>query len=164
MAGASTPGRTAAVDRSTAAVAHVVPPRLVRVGAVAARGPVLARLRTALLVDTLFVPALLQHTALELVSAPGWERSRRQLSSRLTERAAVAEAAVRETLGAQALARRPSGGFHLWARLPEHLDPAAVAADCARRGLASVCGFREVTACRCVANRCEAAPQGALER
>lgn len=44
------------------------------------------------------------------------------------------------------------------------VDPAAVAADCARRGLASVCGFREVTACRCVANRCEAAPQGALER
>lgn len=35
MADASTPGRTAAVDRSTAAVAHVVPPRLVRVGAVA---------------------------------------------------------------------------------------------------------------------------------
>lgn len=44
------------------------------------------------------------------------------------------------------------------------VDPDAVAADCARRGLASVCGFREVTACRCVANRCEAAPQGALER
>lgn len=116
-----------------------------RVGAVAARGPVLARLRTALLVDTLFVPALLQHTALELVSAPGWERSRRQLSSRLTERAAVAEAAVRETLGAQALARRPSGGFHLWARLPEHLDPAAVAAEAMAHGVAVTPGLTYAT-------------------
>ncbi|UNK43191.1 hypothetical protein MNO14_03595 [Luteimonas sp. S4-F44] len=38
------------------------------------------------------------------------------------------------------------------------VDPQAVAADCAARGLASVCGFREIEACRCVSNRCEAAP------
>ncbi|NYZ61648.1 hypothetical protein [Luteimonas deserti] len=44
------------------------------------------------------------------------------------------------------------------------VDPEAVAADCARRGIASVCGFQDVTACRCVANRCEAAPMAPLER
>ncbi len=38
------------------------------------------------------------------------------------------------------------------------VDPQAVAADCAARGLASVCGFRQIEACRCVSNRCEAAP------
>lgn len=56
------------------------------------------------------------------------------------------------------------GAYPACVNTAAHVDPAAVAADCARRGLASVCGFREVTACRCVANRCEAAPQGALER
>ena len=56
------------------------------------------------------------------------------------------------------------GAYPACVNTAARVDPAAVAADCARRGLASVCGFREVTACRCVANRCEAAPQGALER
>ncbi|KLI99636.1 hypothetical protein [Luteimonas sp. FCS-9] len=44
------------------------------------------------------------------------------------------------------------------------VDPQAVAADCAARGLASVCGFREIEACRCVSNRCEPAPMNALAR
>lgn len=39
-------------------------------------------------------------------------------------------------------------------------DPAAVRAQCQRQGMASVCGFREVTACSCNAGRCEAAGAG----
>src|SRR5690554_563977 len=35
-------------------------------------------------------------------------------------------------------------------------DPAAVQARCAESGMASVCGFREIQACSCVQNRCEA--------
>lgn len=33
-------------------------------------------------------------------------------------------------------------------------DPAAVRAQCARDGIASVCGFNEITACHCVRNQC----------
>ena len=34
-------------------------------------------------------------------------------------------------------------------------DPAAVQAQCAREGRMSVCGFREISSCRCNAGRCE---------
>jgi hypothetical protein len=33
-------------------------------------------------------------------------------------------------------------------------DPAAVRAQCAKSGIASVCGFNEITACRCVRDQC----------
>lgn len=35
-------------------------------------------------------------------------------------------------------------------------DPDAVRERCAGTGMASVCGFREISACSCVQNRCEA--------
>ncbi|WP_407354229.1 hypothetical protein [Luteimonas sp. R10] len=38
-------------------------------------------------------------------------------------------------------------------------DPEAVRARCAETGMASVCGFREISACSCVQNRCEAVRQ-----
>ena len=44
------------------------------------------------------------------------------------------------------------------------VDPQAVQADCARRGLAGVCGFQEIEACSCVAARCEPANGGRLLR
>ncbi len=37
------------------------------------------------------------------------------------------------------------------------VDPAATQAWCARQGIASTCGFVEVTACQCVASQCTAA-------
>ncbi|MCD9028923.1 hypothetical protein LDO26_11960 [Luteimonas sp. BDR2-5] len=43
-------------------------------------------------------------------------------------------------------------------------DPAAVQADCARRGMAGVCGFVDIEACSCVASRCEPADGGRLLR
>ena len=33
-------------------------------------------------------------------------------------------------------------------------DPEGVRAQCARDGIASTCGFNEITACRCVRNQC----------
>lgn len=36
-------------------------------------------------------------------------------------------------------------------------DPAAVRAQCQRQGMASVCGFREISACICNAGQCQAA-------
>ncbi|MFG1885736.1 PLP-dependent aminotransferase family protein [Micromonospora sp. NPDC049102] len=103
-----------------------------RVGAIAARGPVLARLRSAHVIDMLIVPAPLQLTALEVVTAPGWRRERKALSVALTHRREVATEAVLTAFGDHALALRPRGGYHLWVSLPAHLDehqliPAALA-------------------------------------
>jgi hypothetical protein len=41
-------------------------------------------------------------------------------------------------------------------------DPKAVQAECARKGLMSVCGFPDISACTCNQGRCEAA-SGALQ-
>ena len=43
-------------------------------------------------------------------------------------------------------------------------NPAAVQAQCAREGMASVCGFREVAGCACVAGTCQDAGSGAQLR
>ena len=53
-----------------------------RVAAVAARGPAGTRLRSARVVEDLFVSAPLQYAALEHVSSPGWRRHLRALRRR----------------------------------------------------------------------------------
>ncbi len=40
-------------------------------------------------------------------------------------------------------------------------DPAGVKAQCEASGMASVCGFQEISACTCTAGKCEAADGGA---
>lgn len=40
-------------------------------------------------------------------------------------------------------------------------DPEGVRAQCAKTGMASVCGFREISACSCNADKCESADGGA---
>ncbi|QDH70775.1 hypothetical protein FKV23_12305 [Lysobacter alkalisoli] len=41
-------------------------------------------------------------------------------------------------------------------------DPEGVRAACAKSGMMSVCGFREISSCQCVEGKCEAANGGAL--
>lgn len=41
-------------------------------------------------------------------------------------------------------------------------DPAAVQAQCAKDGMASICGFEDVTACQCVQGQCQNAGSGAV--
>lgn len=107
-----------------------------RVGALAARGPVVARLRAALVVDTMFVPAPLQLTALEVVTAPGWKRGLAALGSALAHRRRTAVDAVSATFGAHALAVVPRGGYHLWVSLPDHLDGRQFSAAALTNGVA----------------------------
>ena len=89
-----------------------------RVGAIAARGAVLERLRAARLIDDFFVPGIVQETALELVTTPAWLRHLRALRVALRARRDALADAVRTHLGPEALARVPAGGLHLWVRLP----------------------------------------------
>jgi DNA-binding transcriptional MocR family regulator len=107
-----------------------------RVGALAARGPVMARLRSAHVIDTMFVPAPLQYTAFEVVTASGWKRALARLGSALEHRRKVAIEAVSATFGPYALAIRPRGGYHLWVSLPSHLDSGQLAAAALANGVA----------------------------
>lgn len=104
-----------------------------RIAAIAARGPVLGRLQAALTIDSLFVPAVLQHTALEAVTAPGWRRCLTTLQTELHHRRQLAAAAVVDVFGADALAGMPRGGYHLWVGLRDHRS----GAECARAALTS---------------------------
>lgn len=90
-----------------------------RVGALAARGPVLERLRAIQVVDTFFVPRPLQEAALELVGSPAWPRHLRAVSAELRTRRDAMTTALRLTLPELALPHIPSGGYHLWLRLPD---------------------------------------------
>jgi DNA-binding transcriptional MocR family regulator len=79
-----------------------------RIGAVIARGPALARLRAARIVEDLYVPGPLQEAALELVGTPAWRAHLRRLRRVLRER--------RDALAAawDAPVRLPEGGMNLW--------------------------------------------------
>ncbi|MER6530184.1 PLP-dependent aminotransferase family protein [Streptomyces sp. NPDC001508] len=107
-----------------------------RVGALAARGPVVAKLRAAHVIDTMFVPAPLQYTALDVVTAPGWKRTLATLATALEQRRYVAADAVAATFGPHALALRPRGGYHLWVSLPGHLDGRQLASAAMAHGVA----------------------------
>ncbi|MFJ4499812.1 PLP-dependent aminotransferase family protein [Streptomyces sp. NPDC088864] len=89
-----------------------------RVGALAARGPALERLRAIQLVDTFFVPRPLQETALELVGSPAWGRHLRSVATELGARRTAMTAALREALPGLGLPHVPAGGGYLWLSLP----------------------------------------------
>lgn len=89
-----------------------------RVGAVIARGPVMARLRALRLVDDFFLARPLQEAAVELLAAPAWNRHLRALSTALRERRDHLATLIAEHLPDWTLDRVPAGGLHLWLRVP----------------------------------------------
>ena len=107
-----------------------------RVGALAARGPVLERLRAIQVVDTFFVPRPLQEAALELVGSPAWPRHLRSVARELKHRRDALTSGLRSRLPQLALPHIPSGGYHLWLRLPDGTDEPALVAAALRAGVA----------------------------
>ncbi|WP_121745982.1 PLP-dependent aminotransferase family protein [Streptomyces sp. E2N166] len=107
-----------------------------RVSALAARGPVLERLRAIQVVDTFFVPRPLQEAALELVGSPAWPRHLRAVSAELKVRRDAMTSALRLHLPEVSLPHIPSGGYHLWLRLPEGTDESALTSAALRAGVA----------------------------
>jgi DNA-binding transcriptional MocR family regulator len=93
-----------------------------RVGAVVARGPALARIQADRTVDDLYVSGVLQSAAIDVLRDPGWRshlgRLRGQLRGRRDELARQVEA----HLGADALTYLPRGGLNLWVRLADNVD------------------------------------------
>ncbi|TDC71193.1 PLP-dependent aminotransferase family protein [Actinomadura sp. GC306] len=105
-----------------------------RVAAVIARGPVAERIRAAQLVGEFFPARPLQETLLELVSSPGWPRHLRSVRAALRTRRDAALAALARELP-ELRVNRPSGGLHLWARLPDGTDDTALAEAALRAGV-----------------------------
>ncbi|MFF9479059.1 PLP-dependent aminotransferase family protein [Streptomyces sp. NPDC014733] len=112
-----------------------------RVGALAARGPVLDRLRAIQVVDSFFVPGPLQETALELVGSPSWPRHLRLISKELAARRDALTTALHTQLpdlvgadGGRALTV-PRGGCYLWLRLPDGTSEEALAGAALRAGV-----------------------------
>ncbi|MFD9035619.1 PLP-dependent aminotransferase family protein [Streptomyces sp. NPDC059567] len=107
-----------------------------RVGALAARGPVLERLRAIQVVDSFFVARPLQEAALELVGSPAWSRHLRAVSQELRNRRDTMAAALALHLPELALPHIPFGGYQLWLRLPDTLPEPALVAGALRAGVA----------------------------
>ncbi|MFK0293764.1 PLP-dependent aminotransferase family protein [Streptomyces sp. NPDC090442] len=115
-----------------------------RVGALAARGPVLDRLRAIQVVDSFFVPGPLQEAALELVGSPAWGRHLRLVAGELaTRRQAMRTALEREVpalVAAEPGSLTARGGCHIWLRLPDGTDEAALTGAGLRAGVAVAAG------------------------
>ncbi|WP_372351990.1 PLP-dependent aminotransferase family protein [Streptomyces sp. KL116D] len=107
-----------------------------RIGCLAARGPVLERLRAIQVVDHLFVPGPLQEATLELVASPAWPRHLRTVARELKVRRDIMAAALTLRLPELRLPHVPSGGYHLWARLPDGKDERRLVASALRAGVA----------------------------
>lgn len=107
-----------------------------RVCALAARGPVLERLRAIQVVDSFFVPRPLQEAALELVGSPAWPRHLRTVAAELRARRDAMTSALRLRLPELALPHIPSGGYHLWLRLPDGTEESVFTAAALRAGVA----------------------------
>ncbi|MFG2513685.1 PLP-dependent aminotransferase family protein [Streptomyces sp. NPDC048584] len=107
-----------------------------RVSALVGHGPVLERLRAIQIVDTFFVSRPLQEATLELVGSAAWPRHLRAISAALRTRRDAMTAALRLHLPELALPHIPSGGYHLWPRLPDGTAESALTAAALRAGVA----------------------------
>ncbi|WP_062210152.1 PLP-dependent aminotransferase family protein [Streptomyces sp. NBRC 109706] len=113
-----------------------------RIGALVARGPVMERMRAVRLVDDFFVTRPLQEAALELLGSPSWDRHLRSLAVELRARCAALAAGVTRELPGATLNGPPTGGLHLWVRLPPGVDDMALTDAARRRGVAVSPGSR----------------------
>ncbi|WP_327357378.1 aminotransferase-like domain-containing protein [Streptomyces sp. NBC_01304] len=107
-----------------------------RVCALVARGPVLERLRAIQVVDQFFVSRPLQEAALELVGSPAWNRHLRTVAGELRARREALTSALLRDIPELALPHIPSGGYHLWLRLPDVADERALVSAALRAGVA----------------------------
>jgi DNA-binding transcriptional MocR family regulator len=107
----------------------------IRVGAIIARGPVLERLVADQAAESLYVSALLQQAALDVVIDPGWQTHLRRLRTQLRQRRDVLVGTLAQNAPSLQVDHSPQGGLHLWARLPDGAGVDRVVRDCETRGV-----------------------------
>lgn len=106
-----------------------------RVGALCARGAAGARLKAARIVNDFFVAGILQETALEFLTSPAWRRHMRTVRKILRVRRDALVEVVRRDLPQASLSLVPSGGLHLWLKLPDEVDDVLLAEELRREGV-----------------------------
>ncbi|UFS60515.1 aminotransferase-like domain-containing protein [Subtercola endophyticus] len=111
-----------------------------RVGAVIARGPALARIQVDRTVTDLYVSGTLQAAALDVVTDPGWRSHLVRLREALRVRRDTLAAHVVEHLGAETLTYLPKGGLNLWLRFDDGVDVARLVAECLSKGVSMAPG------------------------
>ncbi|KRB76986.1 GntR family transcriptional regulator [Nocardioides sp. Root190] len=107
----------------------------IRVAAVIARGPARERILADRAAESMYVSGLLQQAALEIVSDPGWTSHLKRLRTQLRERRDLLVDSLRSYAPMLEVELVPTGGVHLWARLPEGADVDRVVRDCAARNV-----------------------------
>jgi DNA-binding transcriptional MocR family regulator len=107
----------------------------VRVAAVVARGPALARIQVDRTVDDLYVSGMLQQAAVDVLTDPGWRSHLVRLRGALRGRRDELARQVRGQLGADALELVPKGGLNLWVRTADGVDVAGLARRAATAGV-----------------------------
>jgi DNA-binding transcriptional MocR family regulator len=95
-----------------------------RVAAVIARGPALARIQADRMVDDLYVSGVLQSAAVDVLTDPGWRSHLSRLRTALGARRDELARQVEAQLGRGALTSLPKGGLNLWLRFADGVDVA----------------------------------------
>ena len=112
-----------------------------RIGALIARGPVMERLRAIRQVDDFFIARPLQEAAVEFLTGSAWQRHLRVLGPALRGRRQALVGALEQELPSWTF-QVPTGGLHLWVRLPHGVDALATAAAARREGVLVSPGHR----------------------
>ncbi|OMC31284.1 GntR family transcriptional regulator [Mycobacterium sp. GA-1841] len=102
----------------------------IRVAALVARGPARERILADRGAESMYVSAVLQAAALEVVSQPAWRTHLKDLRQQLQVRRDLLIAALAEHAPAAQLERVPRGGLHLWLRLPDAVNLQHLARAC----------------------------------
>jgi DNA-binding transcriptional MocR family regulator len=106
-----------------------------RVAAIGARGAAGARLRTARVMDDFFVAGPLQLAALEFLSSPAWQRHLKALRPALKARRDALLTALATEIPQLRPVTVPTGGMHVWVRLPDDLDDLVLTKAAAAHGV-----------------------------
>ncbi|MGW3954588.1 aminotransferase-like domain-containing protein [Streptomyces sp. NPDC004752] len=106
-----------------------------RVAALAARGPALARLRAAKVLDDLYVSGPLQAAALDFLTSTALPRHLRVVSRQLNDRRDTLLRALTVHLPAVHVTCVPRGGMHVWVRFPDGTDADVLAARALAAGV-----------------------------
>ncbi len=106
-----------------------------RVAAIIARGAARDRLLGDRAAETMYVSAVLQAAALDVVTQSAWERHLRGLRQQLRARRDLLVSSLAEHAPQALVQRVPAGGLHLWARLPDDTDLPQLAQECEAAGV-----------------------------
>jgi DNA-binding transcriptional MocR family regulator len=115
-----------------------------RIGWVAARGPVLERIAHMKLESDFFTAAPVQHIAADFLADGGYERQLERSTGFYRERCDVLMESLERHLAGEYHADRPNGGHHVWVTLNRPADERALYAEALRHGVGYVPGMTTV--------------------